>query len=697
VPNYTNAPGNTRGFVFPKIDHPLWVVYFHFTTFKLAQKIAHGKIEEVTKHQIKHSNKPTSKHQLRKKLAKIYHRLPLPAWISIAVFAFVVLPYGLVFGIPKQVQFSYSGDTCVRQLSLFPGVQKQTGSSGYNTEAKGITSIGNVQLFSTSICFTPTAAPEAGKDTVAVAPFGSWFAAKRFTVNVPETPTARTTDIVGKSISTALPFRIKLTAVDAIHDYRLTIADKSTACDLDDDELTCEVSKLELTPGTAYEASLYRSFKGKDEEQIVKGGITTLVPLVLAEASVTDGKVIYDMPADFRFTFDRPVDTSDVSLKKADGQVVEVTTKQEGSVVIVIPKIELPRKTEYSLVINQVVADNGSSLTAPMAYKLTTSGGPKVAGVSVGGSGVAQTSKITITLDQPMAESVDVAKVARVTGVSGTVTKLSATQVSVSIANAPLCAAFTLTLDKGIASGSNKETSEEAWNFKSRIVCGSQSIIGYSVKGRPIIAYYFGSGSSTVLITGGMHGSERSGTTTTQAFVTYLQAHAAEVIPAGKRVVIVPNTNPDAIAANSRNNANNANIDRNFPTANWKANTETSGGVLVNGGGSSAGSEPETKALMALTRQLRPRLEISFHSSGRLVGANKFGDSVSIGATYAKMVGYGTMFYDAEAVMGYPMTGEYEDWMSESMNIAAILIELPSASGNYFSSQQAALIRMLSV
>jgi len=649
------------------------------------------------KHSAKHSSSETPRGHLRTKLSKVYHRLPLPVWVSIAVLAFVVLPYGLVFGIPKQVAFSYSENTCVRQFTLAPNVAKQTGESGYTTEFKDITSVGGVPVFSTSICFTASSAPEPGKNTVAVAPFGSFFAAKRFTLNVPEAPTARTNDVVGKAISTALPFRIKLTADDAVHTYRLAIADKSTPCANESAELSCEVSKLELTPGTAYDASLYRSFKGDNEQEIVKGGITTLVPLVLAEASVTDGKVFYDNPTDFRFTFDRPIDTADVSLKKADGQAVEVDTKQEGAVLIVTPKTELPRKADYNLVINQVVADNGSSLTAPLNYKITTSGGPKVANVSVGGSGVGQSAKVIITFDQPVAESVDAAKVARMAGVGGSVTKVSATQFAFNIANAPLCTAFTLTVDKGVASGSNKETSEEAWNFKSRIVCGSQTTIGYSVKGRPIIAYYFGSGSSTVLITGGMHGSERSGTTTTQAFVTYLQAHAAEVIPAGKRVVIVPNTNPDAIAANSRNNANNANIDRNFPTANWKANTETSGGVLVNGGGSSAGSEPETKALMALTRQLRPRLEISFHSSGRLVGANKFGDSVSIGATYAKMVGYGTMFYDAEAVMGYPMTGEYEDWMGESMNIPAILVELPGATGNYFSTQQAALIRMLSV
>src|SRR5690606_23080087 len=103
------------------------------------------------------------------------------------------------------------------------------------------------------------------------------------------------------------------------------------------------------------------------------------------------------------------------------------------------------------------------------------------------------------------------------------------------------------------------------------------------------------------------------------------------------------------------------------------------------------------KALIKLTRQLRPRLEISFHAQGSLVGANKYRDSVRIGNIYAQTVGYRTMYYNAEEVMGYAMTGEYEDWMGEEMGIPAILIELPTHSGNYFWSQLPALTKMFNV
>jgi len=102
--------------------------------------------------------------------------------------------------------------------------------------------------------------------------------------------------------------------------------------------------------------------------------------------------------------------------------------------------------------------------------------------------------------------------------------------------------------------------------------------------------------------------------------------------------------------------------------------------------------------LINLTSQLNPRLEVSFHSQGRLVGANGYADSQSIGNTYASLVGYSTMFGGSEEdVMGYSITGEYEDWIGEQLGKPAILIELPSNSGNYFSSQQTALWRMVNL
>jgi hypothetical protein len=55
------------------------------------------------------------------------------------------------------------------------------------------------------------------------------------------------------------------------------------------------------------------------------------------------------------------------------------------------------------------------------------------------------------------------------------------------------------------------------------------------------------------------------------------------------------------------------------------------------------------------------------------------------------------MFDNAEDVMGYSITGEYEDWMGEALGVPAILIELPTHSGNYLNSQMNALKKVLEV
>lgn len=630
------------------------------------------------------------------KLKALYHRLPLPAWIGIGVLSLVVVSYALIFGIPKQVAFSYAGDTCARQLVLFPNSQSKH-SDDFDLAIKDELKIGDFAYAAMKVCFTPKQAPETGDYKASIGLFGGWFGAKQFAVKVGEPPVARTSDIVGKMISPALPLQVALSGPDTIHTYELAIADKKAACEGKESQVSCKIADLQLSPGAEYMAALYRSYNGSGTTKVLEGKVETLLPIKLESGSINEGQTLYDMPKEFSFTFDKPVESAEVSLERKNGEArekVDAKTRYSDKTLIVTVAADLARKADFALTIKQAIADNGSTLDAPVAINFATSGGPKPASVSVGSTGVPQNAQIVVTLDQPIKEGVDIAKFARVEGVNGSVAKRSSTELVYTIQGG-LCVAFSLVLDKGVESGSNTEVSE-AWKFDGRTICGTSSVIGYSAKGRAITAYYFGNGGTTILFTGGIHGTEGSSYTTMQAWVTYLMSNAHK-IPADKRVVIVPNTNPDGIAAGTRNSATNVNLGRNFPTANWKADIETASGVLKNGGGTSAGSEPETKALMALTQQLRPRLEVSFHSQGRLVGANKYGDSVAIGNTYASLVGYQTMFYDAEAVMGYPMTGEYEDWMGEKFATPAILIELPSHSGNYLSSQLNALLRMLTI
>jgi murein peptide amidase A len=623
-----------------------------------------------------------------------------PAGLAIA--GVVIFWLGLIAAlsfVKTPLPFSYGGNACINQFTLFPDIAAQSGDEAYVVEFRNPVKIGSWTFASQQTCVTPLVAPEVGSTIVTYGPWGLSYPSRTLEVVVPEAPVARVDAVIGKTISIARPLVVELTAADAVYDYTMIVDGQAVDCLPRGDDLSCDVHTLDLAQGAEYETSFTRTFAGVQRTQLGSGTITTLQPVKMTESSLERDQVRYDKPTEFSFTFDKPVEAVEATLEKIDGESqskVAITTDTSKSRVIVKPAEELPRKAQYQLVLEEVIADDGSSLAEPLTIPFTTSGGPKVAAVSVGSSGVTQNAQITVTFDQPIHDDVDITRFASIQGVGGSVRKISETQIVFGLQDTPICAPFSLAITKGVKSGSNDEIAADDWTFNSRIICGYASVIGYSVRGRPIIAHYFGSGATTILFTGGIHGNEQSSQQTMQAWADHLYANAHK-LPGNKRVVVVPNLNPDGIAAGSRNNVNNVNLGRNFPSANWSASIQTASGTLPTGGGTSPLSEPEAQAIANLTRQLRPRLEVSFHSQGRLVGANKTADSVAIGNIYASTVGYGTMYYNAEEVMGYPITGEYEEWMGEQMGIPAILIELPSHYGNYLSGQLNALWKMMNV
>jgi protein MpaA len=626
--------------------------------------------------------------------------IPLPARIGAGV-ALLVLLYGWVFIIPTNVQFSYTNkNACVGWFMVAPGIQHQrAGKDSYTVTPTDVTKVLGVPVFSRTVCVTPDSPPKEGRVKTSTAPFGLLLFSKTFGINTPSSPTANVGALKDKEVSAVKPLIIPLSSDDALQTYTLHQGDNRATCQsIAGQGLSCAMSELALTPSTPYQLSLFRSFGSQAPQKIAMLSVRTLNAVQLVDATVKSDTTIYDTPADFRFTFDAPLDGAEATLQRTDAPntAIASTVKADGTTVIVTPKQPLARNATYKLTIKQVTGKDGGSLAEPIVANFTMSGGPKVTDVSVGPTVVAQNARIIVTFDQPIKADADIAKFAHLTGVNGTAARASDSSIVFTIASAPLCTAFSLVVDKGIPSGSNSEVSADAWKFDSHIMCGSSSVIGHSVRGRAIIAYTFGTGASTILFTGGMHGSEPSGATTMQAWVTYLQSNGYK-IPADKTVVVVPNTNPDGIAANTRYNANDVNIDRNFPASNWRPDIDTATGTLPTGGGTSAGSEPETQALLALTQALQPRLEVSFHAQGRLVGANQYGDSTAIGVAYANTVGYQTMIGNAEEVMGYSITGEYEDWMGQALGTPAVLIELPTPSGNYLNSQMTALMKLLSV
>lgn len=139
------------------------------------------------------------------------------------------------------------------------------------------------------------------------------------------------------------------------------------------------------------------------------------------------------------------------------------------------------------------------------------------------------------------------------------------------------------------------------------------SVIGTSLRGRPIRLETFGAGRRRILLLGGVHGNEY-GTPVVMAFLRYVRAHPS-VVPSGTQLDVVACVNPDGYAKRRRTNAHNVDINRNFPSRNWSRKRNRSGASP----GARPGSEPETRALLALLESRRYVRVVSLHSRGGIL------------------------------------------------------------------------------
>lgn len=129
-------------------------------------------------------------------------------------------------------------------------------------------------------------------------------------------------------------------------------------------------------------------------------------------------------------------------------------------------------------------------------------------------------------------------------------------------------------------------------------------VVGRSATGRPILAKRQGNPNATrvLLVIGQMHGDEPKG----PAVVRSLRQRAVSAT-GDVAIWTISTVNPDGQARGTRGNARSVDLNRNYPTK-WRR--------LPKGrtySGPRSASEPETKAVMAFVRLLRPDAIMSFH------------------------------------------------------------------------------------
>ncbi|MBC7893764.1 MAG: murein tripeptide amidase MpaA [Cytophagaceae bacterium] len=173
-----------------------------------------------------------------------------------------------------------------------------------------------------------------------------------------------------------------------------------------------------------------------------------------------------------------------------------------------------------------------------------------------------------------------------------------------------------------------------------------------------------------LLVFAGIHGEEPE---TTYALSRALRqlgeplTHAAVVLAA----------NPDGLIRGTRGNALGVDLNRNFPSQNWRPESVTCRSTIedpsdvVLGTGDHAGSEPETQALLALIEELRPDVVVALHAP--LACIDDANHSV-LGQRIAKRTGMPLV-----PDVGYPTPGSFGSWGQEH-GVAVITYEFPLAA-----------------
>jgi murein peptide amidase A len=201
--------------------------------------------------------------------------------------------------------------------------------------------------------------------------------------------------------------------------------------------------------------------------------------------------------------------------------------------------------------------------------------------------------------------------------------------------------------------------------------------IATTVQGRPITALHRGApGGHVVLVIGVIHGDEQAGLAITSRL-------AAMALPEDVDLWIVDSMNPDGQAAADRHNADQVDLNRNFPY-HWGP-IGTPGDPEYAGTGPA--SEPETRAIVSLITEIRPEMVIWYHQDLDRI-APSTGRDGRIRARYAELTGVPML-----NITGGRYTGVAATWARHELDgSVAFIVELGPTIDNTQADTHAAAV-----
>jgi murein peptide amidase A len=185
-------------------------------------------------------------------------------------------------------------------------------------------------------------------------------------------------------------------------------------------------------------------------------------------------------------------------------------------------------------------------------------------------------------------------------------------------------------------------------------------LLGRSERGRPIVAFHTGDPQGLpVLVVGCIHGNESAGVAI---------ARALERTHTTLDLWVIPDLNPDGLAAGTRQNGRGVDLNRNW-SSQWSGGGRPWETYYP---GPRPFSEREARIARKLILRIRPRATVWFHQHMNLVWA--WGQSSRAGRIYARAAGM--RFYHRPW-----LHGSATNWQNHHLpGTASFVVELPAGS-----------------
>lgn len=164
-----------------------------------------------------------------------------------------------------------------------------------------------------------------------------------------------------------------------------------------------------------------------------------------------------------------------------------------------------------------------------------------------------------------------------------------------------------------------------------------------------------GNKDSRILVIGCFHGDEPQGKYLIEEYIEQKN---------NTKLLFIPCLNEYGYKNRTRVNENGVDLNRNFPTKNW---------VLTDKnefyGGASPACEIQTKFVMEVIEEIKPKLILTIHAPFKVV--NYDGNAREIAEKISKLTGY-----PVASSIGYPTPGSFGTWAGIERQIPTITLEL---------------------